>query len=79
LTVSCKPGDIPETVQVDVTQLNVGDFVKVSGVPAPAGAEILASNDFNVLTILGARGLAEEEEEEAPAAESEAAAESEEG
>jgi large subunit ribosomal protein L25 len=81
LTLSCKPGDIPETVQIDVTELNVGDFVKVSGVPAPAGTEILATNDFNVVTVMGARGLADEEEEEeaAPAAESDAAAESEEG
>ena len=80
LTISCKPGDIPETVQVDVTPLNVGDFVKVSAVPAPSGAEILASSDFNVLTILGARGVeVAEEEDETAAAETEGAADSDEG
>lgn len=57
LTVSCKPGDIPATVQVDVTKLNVGDFIRVSGIAAPSGVEIVAPNDFNVLTVVGKRGM----------------------
>jgi large subunit ribosomal protein L25 len=63
LTVRCKPGDIPESVDVDITNLEIGDFVRVSGVTPPAGAEIISQIDFNVVTILGKREDLEVEEE----------------
>lgn len=65
----CKPGSIPATVDVDVTSLNVGDFIRVSAVPAPSGTEIVAPNDFNILTVVGKRGAVVEaaDEEEATA------------
>ena len=73
LDVRCKPGSIPATVDVDVTTLQVGDFIRVSAVPAPEGTEIVAPNDFNILTVVGKRGaVAVEVEagaEEAPAEE----------
>lgn len=69
LMVRCKPADIPASVDVDATPLNVGDFVRVSTVPAPAGTEIIAPNDFNVLTVVGKRGAVEEEVAEAEGAE----------
>ena len=56
LRIKCKPAAIPETVSVDIGKLNIGDFVRVSTVPAPDGTEIVAPNDFNVLTIVGKRG-----------------------
>ncbi len=61
LDVRCKPGSIPATVDVDVTPLTVGDFIRVSGVPAPAGTEIIAPNDFNILTVVGKRGAVVQE------------------
>lgn len=66
LDVRCKPDSIPASVNVDVSKLNIGDFVRVSTVPAPAGAEIVAPNDFNILTVVGKRGarVAVEEEPE---------------
>lgn len=69
LFVRCKPGSIPATVDVDVTSLNVGDFIRVSAVPAPSGTEIVAPNDFNILTVVGKRGAVVEaaDEEEATA------------
>ena len=68
LRIKCKPGDIPDTVAVDVGTLNIGDFVRVSGIPAPNGTQIVAPNDFNVVTVIGKRGaLALEAEEEAGA------------
>lgn len=75
LTVSCKPADIPATVGVDVAKLNVGDFVRVSEIKAPTGVEIVAPNDFNVVTVVGKRGM--EVAEEAEEAETEAVAPSE--
>jgi large subunit ribosomal protein L25 len=64
LTVSCKPGNIPESVQIDVTKLIVGDYLRVSEIVPPEGVEILARTDFNVATVLGKRDL--ELEVEAP-------------
>ena len=65
LRIQCKPADIPDTVAVDVTPLSIGDFVRVSQVPAPSGTQIVAPNDFNVVTVLGKRGALEAEEVEA--------------
>ncbi len=63
LKVRCKPGAIPESVAVDVSSLNIGDFIRVSGVAAPESTEIIAPNDFNVLTVIGKRGALMEDEE----------------
>ena len=49
---------------VDVmTKLNVGDFIRVSSVSAPKGTEIIAPNDFNILTVIGKRGAVVEGED----------------
>lgn len=56
LTVVCKPGDIPATVPVDVTPLNIGQFIRASKVPAPENTQILVEQDFNVATVVGKRG-----------------------
>jgi large subunit ribosomal protein L25 len=68
LKVRCKPADIPATVQVDVTELIIDSFIRVSEVSAPANTELVYGSDFNVLTVAGKRGdQAEEEEEDAEA------------
>ncbi len=54
--VSCKPADIPATIQVDVTDLDIGKFFKVSQVKAPEGVEVIFSSDFNLLTVIKRRG-----------------------
>ena len=63
LNVRCKPADIPENVPVDVSPLNIGDFLRVSSVPSPSNTEILAPNDFNVVAVVGKRGAAVVEDE----------------
>jgi large subunit ribosomal protein L25 len=69
LKVRCKPADIPATVQVDVTELVIDSFVRVSELTAPENTELVYGGDFNVLTVAGKRGdkSDEEEEEEAEA------------
>lgn len=74
LQVRCKPADIPDNVPVDVSPLNIGDFLRVSSVPAPSNTEILAPNDFNVVAVLGKRGAVDEADADAETGE-EAAAE----
>lgn len=73
LRIQCKPGDIPDTVAVDVTPLAIGDFVRVSQIPAPTGTEIIAPNDFNVVTVIGKRGAMMAAEEDAEGGDGEGA------
>jgi large subunit ribosomal protein L25 len=75
--VRCKPADIPDALIVDITDLDLGDYVKVSEISAPKGSKIIASDDFNLLAIVGRRGG--ELEDEAPAEEEVTAAEEETG
>ena len=61
LDLVCNPGDIPEAVDVDVTALRIGQFIRASEITPPAGCTINYGADFNVITVLGKRGLAGEE------------------
>lgn len=65
ITVACDPLDIPDTIEVDVTPLEVGQFVKASQVKAPEGVSLVYSQDYNVVTVEGKRA----ERGDAPAAE----------
>jgi large subunit ribosomal protein L25 len=75
--VRCKPADIPDALIVDITDLELGDYVKVSEISAPKGSKIIASDDFNLLAIVGRRGG--DLEDEAPVEEEVEAAEEETG
>ena len=56
LDVRCKPADIPATVKVDVTELVIGQFIRVAEIPAPENTEIIYGGNFNVVTVVGKRG-----------------------
>jgi large subunit ribosomal protein L25 len=79
LEVFCLPGKIPESVEIDITDLEIGDSVHVEDIPLKGDIEISADVNFTVLTILTPKieVLEAEEEEEAAEAEEEAAAEEE--
>ncbi len=75
--VSCLPGNLPEYIEVDMANLEVGDHIQLSGLVLPEGVELVAlitgGDDLPVVSIHGHGGGAEEEEaeggeEEAPAA-----------
>ena len=63
LEVLCLPGNIPEFIEIDITELNIGDSVHVEDVKLEGDVEIPHDVDFTILTILSAI-MAEEEEEE---------------
>jgi large subunit ribosomal protein L25 len=71
LDIRCEPRDIPEHIDVDVTNLGVHDVLHVSDIPVPAGVEILEEPDTVIATI----GIVKEEVVEAPPVEGEAPAE----
>lgn len=49
----CDAYRIPRVVDVDVTALEVGRFIRASELTAPAGSKIVFSRDFNVVTVEG--------------------------
>lgn len=63
LEVLCLPGDIPESLEVDISDLNIGDAIHVQDIPRPETVEIPADANFTVITVLSPA------REEAPAAE----------
>jgi large subunit ribosomal protein L25 len=63
LEVLCLPGNIPESIKIDITELNIGDSVHVGDIKLEEDVEIPYDNDFTILTILSAK-MEEEEEEE---------------
>lgn len=71
IDIRCDPRDIPEAIDVDVSNLGVHDTLHVSDIPADERIEILASADIVIATV----GIVQEEVVVAPVVEGEAAAE----
>jgi len=74
LALRAPAGRIPSRIDVDVTNLDVGGFVKASQCLAPEGCSIVYKQDFNVLTVTGKQTAAEAAPAEAAAAPAAAAA-----
>lgn len=58
--VRCSPLAIPASIDLDVTNLNIGEFVLASQLPAPAGTQVVFSRDYNIITVEGKRVSKEE-------------------
>ena len=55
VNVRCMPADIPAIIDVDVTPLNIGEGLRMSQIPAPAGCTFVFPIDFNVVLVVGKR------------------------
>jgi large subunit ribosomal protein L25 len=64
LEVLCLPAEIPESIELDITDLDIGDSVHVDEIPLEGEIEIAAAMNFTVLTILSPKVEVEEVEEE---------------
>jgi large subunit ribosomal protein L25 len=64
LEVECLPKDLPGSIVVDVSNLNVGDSVHVRDLPLPTGVKTLTDPELTVVAVVEPRV----EAEEAPAA-----------
>lgn len=51
--VECLPTQIPEHIDVDVANLQIGDSIHVGDIKVPAGLKILADEASTVVSILG--------------------------
>ena len=78
LEVLCLPDDIPETFEIDITELDMGESVHVEDIPLEGDVEIPHEVNFTILTILSGRKAEEEAvDEEGEEAELEEGAEAE--
>jgi len=69
IAVKCKPDSIPDAIEVDISNLKVGDALHIHELVLPPGAEALGDPTQVVVTVLGTKASAEEiAEEEAAAA-----------
>lgn len=63
LQVRCAPNSIPESIEIDVSGLEVGDALRVNQIIPPQGVEILGEPDRVVVSVLGGVASAAGEEE----------------
>jgi large subunit ribosomal protein L25 len=83
VAIECLPKDLPEFIEVDISALEIGDSIHLSGVKVPAGVTLteLARGEGHDLSVVSihVKRVVEEEVEEVPEAEvGEVAAEGEE-
>jgi large subunit ribosomal protein L25 len=71
LDIRCSAGAIPEEVEVDVNDLNVGDSIAAGAVVLPSGVELLTPPEESVVHVEEITVTPEEEEELATGAEPE--------
>jgi large subunit ribosomal protein L25 len=69
LAIECLPGDLPDRITVDVSNLNIGDSIHVRDIQFPPGVTPKVPPDLTAFSV-----LEPVVEEEAPVAETEAAA-----
>ncbi|MEX1330405.1 MAG: 50S ribosomal protein L25/general stress protein Ctc [Desulfobacterales bacterium] len=62
----CLPGDIPEAIEIDITDLDIGDSIHIEDIPLGENVEVSADFNFTVVTVLSPTVEEEEvvEEEE---------------
>ena len=78
LEVSCLPTQVPQTIDIDVTELAIGDTLHIEEISAPEGVELVHDVNFTVLTLSVVKAeveTTEEDEEVAEVTEEEPAAE----
>ena len=63
----CLPGDIPEAIEIDITDLDIGDSIHIEDIPLGENVEVSADFNFTVVIVLSPTVVEEEvvEEEEA--------------
>jgi large subunit ribosomal protein L25 len=64
LELLCLPTAIPEAIEVDITDLTIGDSVHVQEIALPGDVELTEETDFTVITVLAPKIEEEPIEEE---------------
>ncbi len=71
LEITCLPKDLPEYIDVDISQMGMGDSQHLFSLTLPDGVDLPARSlgpdyDVPVVSVHSLRGVAEEDEEETP-------------
>lgn len=66
IEVSCLPSDLPEYLEADITNVDVGESVHLSDIVIPSGVEVISlmhgeGHDLPIASIAAAKGPAEDE------------------
>jgi large subunit ribosomal protein L25 len=64
LSLRAVPGQLPESIDLDINDLRIGKSIRVSDVK-PEGFEILNASTAVIVTVQKARGAVDEDEEDA--------------
>ena len=69
IDLECLPGDIPDLIEIDVSSLDMGDFVDIAGLEFGEGIKPIRDGSKKVVHVIAQRSMEdvqdEEEEEEA--------------
>ena len=57
-------GDIPDQIEVDLAEVQIGDTISISAVTLPEGAKPVIDRDFVIANISAPRALASDDEDE---------------
>ena len=74
IEVECLPGDIPERIEIDVTDLGINDSLRISNVPVNPKIKVMEDQDQVVVHVIAVKEEAAPAPGAAPAAEGEAPA-----
>jgi large subunit ribosomal protein L25 len=55
IEVECLPGDIPERIEIDVTDLGINDALRVADIPAIAKVKVLSPGDQVVVHVISVK------------------------
>jgi large subunit ribosomal protein L25 len=70
-------GDIPESITVDISELQIGDNATIANVKLPAGAKPTIDRDFVIAQVSAPSGLASQSDDDEDEAAEEVTAEAE--
>ncbi|MDR0296781.1 MAG: 50S ribosomal protein L25/general stress protein Ctc [Rickettsia sp.] len=65
ITLLCDVNNIPRNINVDVTNMHIGQSLKAKGIKLPEGTQLASKSDFIIATIIGRKGSKAENEETA--------------
>ncbi|HHO50539.1 MAG TPA: 50S ribosomal protein L25 [Deltaproteobacteria bacterium] len=59
IRASCRYDRIPESFEVDVSPMDIGDMIKASEIPLPEGVSLASDHDYNIISVYGKRRSAD--------------------
>ncbi|MDQ6973903.1 MAG: 50S ribosomal protein L25/general stress protein Ctc [Mariprofundaceae bacterium] len=69
LEVTCRADSIPESVEIDCSNLDIGDNVHIKDITLPEGMEVLHDANFTILNVAAPKGHSEESDDDSEVSE----------